>query len=45
MSRTQKAQMLVETCERRGEMERLLAAVQQANPYQYERYRERLARR
>ena len=45
MSRTQKVQRLVETCERRGEMEKLLARVARANPYQYERYRERLARR
>ena len=42
MSRTQKAQRLVETCERRGEMEKLLAKIERANPYQYERYRGRL---
>jgi hypothetical protein len=42
MSRTQKAQRLVETCERRGETEKLLARVEQANPYQYDRLRNRL---
>ena len=39
MSRTQKVQRLVEYCERRGEMEKLLAQVEQANPYQYDRFR------
>jgi hypothetical protein len=42
MSRTQKVQRLVETCERRGEMEKLLAQVERANPYQYDRFRNRL---
>lgn len=44
MSRTQKVQRLVEHCERRGEMEKLLAQVERANPFQYERYRGRLVR-
>ena len=42
MSRTQKVQRLVETCERRGEMAELLARVERANPYQYNRFRDRL---
>ena len=42
MSRTQKVQMLVEHCERRGEMAKLLARVEQTNPYQYGRFAERL---
>ena len=40
MSRTQKVQRLVETCERRGEMEKLLARVERANPYQYTRFKD-----
>jgi len=43
MSRTQKTQRLVETCDRRGEIEKLLAGVARANPYQYDRFRNRLA--
>jgi|WetSurMetagenome_2_1015567.scaffolds.fasta_scaffold70154_2 hypothetical protein len=42
MSRTQKVQMLVAYCERRGEMAGLLARVERANPYQYGRFAERL---
>ena len=42
MSRTQKVQMLVEYCERRGEMAELLARVERANPYQYARFKDRL---
>ena len=42
MSRTQKVQRLVETCDRRGEMERLLALVQKKNAYQYRRFEPQL---
>ena len=42
MSRTQKVQRLVETCDRRGELAELLALVERANPYQYGRFSERL---
>ena len=42
MSRTQKVQMLVAYCERRGEMAELLARVERANPYQYARFKDRL---
>ena len=42
MSRTQKVQMLVEHCARRGQMAQLLAQVEQANPYQYGRFSSRL---
>ena len=42
MSRTQKVQLLVAYCERRGEMAELLARVERANPYQYGRFAERL---
>ena len=42
MSRTQKVQLLVAYCERRGETEQLLARVERANPYQYEQFRDRL---
>jgi hypothetical protein len=42
MSRTQKAQRLVETCERRGEINRLLARVERANPYQYNQFKDHL---
>jgi hypothetical protein len=42
MSRTQKVQRLVETCDRRGEMVRLLARVARANLYQYTRFKDRL---
>jgi len=42
MSRTQKTQRLVETCERRGEIEKLLAGVARANPYQYNRFKDHL---
>jgi hypothetical protein len=42
MSRTQKVQRLVETCDRHGEMAKLLARVERANPYQYDRFRNRL---
>jgi hypothetical protein len=42
MSRTQKIQMLVAYCERRGEMAELLVRVERANPYQYARFRDRL---
>ena len=42
MSRTGKVQRLVESCDRRGETEKLLARVEQANPYQYDRFRNRL---
>ena len=45
MSRTQKVQRLVETCDRRGEMVGLLARVERANLYQYGRFAERLRRR
>ena len=44
MSRTQKVQWLVESCERRGETEKLLAKIERANPYQCERYRGLLVR-
>ena len=39
MSRMQKTQRLVETCDRRGEMEKLLAGVARANPYQYNQFK------
>ena len=42
MSRTQKVQRLVEYCDRRGEMEKLLARVERVNPYQYNRFKEHL---
>jgi hypothetical protein len=42
MSRTQKVQRLVETCDRRGEMAGLLAQVKSANPYQYTKFESRL---
>ena len=42
MSRTGKVQRLVETCDRRGEIAGLLARVERANPYQYDRFRNRL---
>jgi hypothetical protein len=42
MSRQQKAQILVEQCERQGRMEALLAKVEQANPYQYGQFKNRL---
>jgi len=42
MSRTQKVQRLVETCDRRGEMAKLLARVERANPYQYNRFKDHL---
>jgi len=42
MSRTQKAQRLVETCERRGEMAKLLERIERANPYQYNRFKDHL---
>jgi len=43
LSRTQKTQRLVETCDRRGEMEKLLAGVQRANPYQYNQFKDHFA--
>ena len=42
MSRTQKVQRLVETCDRRGEMAKLLARVERANPYQCNRFKDHL---
>ena len=42
MSRTQKVQRLVETCDRRGEIAGLLARVELANPYQYNRFKDHL---
>ncbi len=42
MSRPDKVQRLVEHCERHGEMKQLLARVEQANPYQYNRFKDRL---
>ena len=42
MGRTQKVQLLVAYCERRGQMAELLARVGRANPYQYARFRDRL---
>jgi hypothetical protein len=42
MSRTAKAQRLVEFCERKGQMAELLALVKQKNAYQYGRYESRL---
>jgi hypothetical protein len=42
MSRTQKVQLLVAYCERRGEMAKLLAQVEYVNPYQYVRLEARL---
>jgi hypothetical protein len=42
MSRTQKVQMFVAYCERRGEMAGLLARAKSANPYQYTRFEDRL---
>jgi hypothetical protein len=42
MSRPQKVHILVEHCERHGQMEQLLAQVEQANRYQYGRFKDRL---
>jgi hypothetical protein len=42
MSRTQKVQLLLDYCVRRGEMAKLLAWVEQANSYQYGRFAGRL---
>jgi hypothetical protein len=42
MSRTGKVQRLVEHCERKGQMAELLGKVERANPYQYDRFRDRL---
>ena len=42
MSRTQKVQRLMEACDRRGEVAKLLARVERANPYQYARFRDHL---
>jgi hypothetical protein len=42
MSRPQKAQILVEHCERQGRMEELLTRIERANPYQYGQFRARL---
>lgn len=42
MSRSQKVQRLVETCERKGQLAELLARVERLNPYQYGRFRSRL---
>lgn len=42
MSRSAKAQRLVEHCERQGQMAALLAHVERLNPYQYGRFRARI---
>ncbi len=44
MSRTQKIQLLMDHCARRGQMGELLAHAKNANPYQYRQYRERLGK-
>jgi hypothetical protein len=38
MTRTQKIQLLLDYCDRQGEMDRLLALVREANPVQYARF-------
>jgi len=45
VNRSQKIQMLVEHCDRHGQMERLLALIKTKNPYQYERFELRLSSR
>lgn len=42
MSRTQKIQLLMDHCARRGQMAAMLARVEQANAYQYGQFKDRL---